>query len=804
MPRLTYISLFSGAGVGCYGFKRQGFECVATNELLPGRLDVQRANRKCTYESGYVLGDISTPQVKQALMKEVDRWRREQDLEQVDVVFATPPCQGMSTVNYKKSEDEQVRNSLVVQAINLIREIHPKVFVFENVKAFMKTVCTDLSGRDMTIGQSIEENLAADYHIFHKIINFKDYGVPSSRPRTIVIGTRKDIRNISPLNLFPPRRAEITLREAIGRLAPLPFAGRDAADPLHFARPFPEYMLPWIDNLAEGESAFSNSEDRKPYKIDKDGRRVTLKGAYMGNKYRRLRWDRPCACITTRNDQLASQDTIHPSDNRVLSIRELMRLMSIPDSFRWTDSDEDLTPESLPQYLKDHELNIRRCIGEAVPTRIIESIAANIKTLLEFDSFVTDYFNGRSPEADRDNFYINTFIREQALDSAAARKNGVFYTPQSVVFNAVKHVAPPVGGTVRILEPAVGLGAFLPQVCSLFSGCESIEIDAVEKDPDTARQLADSLAALELGCNVHVNIIVSDFLEFTPAHRYDYIFTNPPYAKADKPYAHIRQDRYRTKNLFALFMVKARDMADDVICVIPKNFLMADEFEPVRDLYRDLPLVSVCDFGVKFFKKVFIEIITVHFSKGYEGAVTVEDFVFGGVMRHPRGYIYHDRVWLIYRNSFFDRFISTLTLDCFTSFRDRQITNSKIKAQGRVRILKSKNIADDGSIVDIPGYDRYCDDVSPFAVSAYMDSKALIMPNFTYNTRAAILPDGMLPNGSIAILTPRPGIHVSDLSFYATSAFREYYAIVKSRSRFTLNIDNCSLYYIGIPDDTLQ
>ena len=562
MPRLTYISLFSGAGVGCYGFKRQGFECVATNELLPGRLDVQRANRKCKYDSGYLLGDISTPQVKDALMKEVDRWRREENLEQVDVVFATPPCQGMSTVNYKKSEDEQVRNSLVVQAINLIREIQPKVFVFENVKAFMKTVCTDLSGRDMAIGQSIEENLAADYHIFHKIINFKDYGVPSSRPRTIVIGTRKDIRNISPLNLFPPRRAEITLRDAIGHLAPLPFAGRDAADPLHFARPFPEYMLPWIENLAEGESAFSNSEDRKPYKIDKDGRRVTLKGAYMGNKYRRLRWDRPCACITTRNDQLASQDTIHPADNRVLSIRELMRLMSIPDSFRWTDSDEDLTPESLPQYLKDHELNIRRCIGEAVPTRIIESIAANIKTLLEFDSFVTDYFNGRSPEADRDNFYIDTFIREQALDSAAARKNGVFYTPQSVVFNAVKHVVPPAGGIVRILEPAVGLGAFLPQVCSLFSGCESIEIDAVEKDPDTTRQLADSLAELELGCNVHVHIIVSDFLEFTPAHRYDYIFTNPPYAKADKPYAHIRQDRYRTRNLFALFMVKARDMAD--------------------------------------------------------------------------------------------------------------------------------------------------------------------------------------------------------------------------------------------------
>lgn len=31
---LTYISLFSSAGVGCYGFKQEGFECVATNEII--------------------------------------------------------------------------------------------------------------------------------------------------------------------------------------------------------------------------------------------------------------------------------------------------------------------------------------------------------------------------------------------------------------------------------------------------------------------------------------------------------------------------------------------------------------------------------------------------------------------------------------------------------------------------------------------------------------------------------------------------------------------------------------------------
>lgn len=39
----------------------------------------------------------------------------------------------------------------------------------------------------------------------------------------------------------------------------------------------------------------------------------------------------------TRNDQLASQNTIHPNDDRVFSIRELMKMMTVPESFKWID-----------------------------------------------------------------------------------------------------------------------------------------------------------------------------------------------------------------------------------------------------------------------------------------------------------------------------------------------------------------------------------------------------------------------------------------------------------------------------------
>lgn len=379
----TYITLFSSAGVGCYGFKLNGFECIATNELLDVRLSVQKANHKCKYESGYIGGDITTEETHKKLFDEIDMWKEKEGLSQVDVVFATPPCQGMSTANLKKADDEQIRNSLIVQAIKLISQIHPKIFIFENVRAFMKTICTDTDGTDKPIGESIFSNLADRYNIYYRIINFKDYGVPSSRPRTIVIGTSKDYANLSPLSLFPSRHKEIKLREAIGDLAPLDYCQKDATDYLHFARHFPEEQLDWIKHIKEGQSAFDQPIEYQPGHYDENGNKVVNKGAYMGNKYRRLTWDKVCSCIHTRNDVLSSQDTIHPTDNRVLSIRELMRVMTIPTTFHWTNYDDSVTIDNADEYLKANELNIRRCIGEAVPTQIMKSVSSKIKLALE-------------------------------------------------------------------------------------------------------------------------------------------------------------------------------------------------------------------------------------------------------------------------------------------------------------------------------------------------------------------------------------------------------------------------------------
>ena len=794
----TYISLFSSAGVGCYGFKENNFACIATSELLKSRLDIQRYNHKCKYESGYICGDITKEEIKNQIFNEIKLWQEKENLEDVDVIIATPPCQGMSSANYKKN-NEQRRNSLVVEAIEIIKEIKPKVFVFENVRAFMKTICTDTDNFDKTIGEAIKENLSSLYNIEYKVINFKDYGVPSSRPRTLVIGTRKDQDYMSPLNLFPLKEAQITLQEAIGDLIslanPNDFAPNDI---YHSFREYDSYMREWIHDLKEGESAFDNPIDKKPYKLV-NGEKILQKSGHLGNKYRRLYWNKPCACVATRNDQLAAMDTIHPQDDRVLSIRELMRVMSIPDSFKWTN--EDVTTikdkEKRLSFLKKNELNIRRCIGEAVPTKIMFKIAKNINEMLDF----ADYINNNTKR--KSNIYIKSYINENKNTTTEARKSGSFYTPQSVVYDCLKGIDNYNKKELHILEPSVGGGNFIIPIMNKFDQTEVLYLDIVDVNKEVLDDTLRELEKYNFDKNkIIINTYNTDFIDFNFEKNYDYIIGNPPFFKLTTLDRKKYKDKieYECNNIFGLFLEKMYRKSNNIIMVLPKIFIMTPEFDSLRKKYEYYNINTIIDYGVNAFKNVFIEILVIHFTTEKKDTIYIENVRDKEKRTVPQKYIYHDKMWLIYRNEFFDNYIKKFKLDVFEFFRDRQITNKYLKEKGKYWVLRSKNILDDGTIIHIKGYDKYIDDIDQFTVSKYINSKTILMPNFTYNTRATLMPPDVLVNGSIAILIPKNkklSIDKIDLSIYATDEFREYYAIVKNKSKFTINIDKNSIYYIG-------
>ncbi|NHA71411.1 DNA cytosine methyltransferase [Helicobacter pylori] len=259
---LTYISLFSGAGVGCYGFLEEGFECIATNETLEKRLNIQRINNKCKFDEGYICGDIKELEIKEKILKRIEFYSKNFGNDRVDLVVATPPCQGMSVANHKKKNDEIKRNSLVIESVDLIKQIKPRFFILENVPSFYKTGCIDKNDNLLEIGTMIEQNLSGDYRLYDEVINFKNFGANSSRTRTLVIGVCKEFKDfVSALEFFPDFKEEKTLKEVIGSLKPLTWGEYDSADFYHSFRTYPKHMQEWIKDLKEGQSAFENVQD---------------------------------------------------------------------------------------------------------------------------------------------------------------------------------------------------------------------------------------------------------------------------------------------------------------------------------------------------------------------------------------------------------------------------------------------------------------------------------------------------------------------------------------------------------------
>ncbi|HEM5243371.1 TPA: DNA cytosine methyltransferase, partial [Streptococcus suis] len=355
---MNYISLFSSAGVGCYGFKMEKFDGIATSELIERRLNVQKANNKLKYQDGYILGDITEDDVKNRLYNSITLFKEREGVSEVDVVVFTAPCQGMSVANHKKNDGTVEKNSLVVEALEIVKNIKPRFFVAENVRAFMNTKCID-HDVEKKISQAFEDWLSEEYTYESRILNFKSYGANSSRTRTLVIGIRKDISDkIDIDSLYPNPEPEKTLREVIGDFPSLHDIGEIyESDIYHSFKKYRPDMRAWISDLREGESAFDNKEPlKRPHRVSKDGT-IIMNVNKNGDKYTRQKWDNVAPCVHTRNDIMASQNTVHPVDDRVFSIRELMAMMNIPNTFKWTNEDEEYLNNL---SLKEKELFLKK------------------------------------------------------------------------------------------------------------------------------------------------------------------------------------------------------------------------------------------------------------------------------------------------------------------------------------------------------------------------------------------------------------------------------------------------------------
>jgi len=629
---------------------------------------------------------------------------------------------------------------------------------------------------------------------------------------------------VTPLELFPDRQEEQTLRQTIGHLPHLQNMGEIwEEDIYHTFRPYAPHMEEWIEHIVEGQSAFDNEDKNRIPHTEKDGE-IVFHQRKNGDKYTRQYWDKVPPCIHTRNDILASQNTVHPTDNRVFSIREIMLMMSVPHSFQWSalpyEQLNALSLEDKQQYLKKEDVNIRQSLGEAVPTIIFQQIAHKIKEKLADVELTEQEINDIILKNDlTDSKKLLQYIKKHRklgfvrlakiaeYANSARTETAAYYTRQDICYSLVKSLPDyPDNKILHILEPSVGVGNFLPSLFLKYANVAELHIDVIDINAGSIDLLKHILKSIPQPENVRLNFITKDTLLQKFSKHYDIVVGNPPYMKvSDKNL--LKQYKQsvvntETNNIFSFFIEKALQIGDVVSLVVPKSLINAPEFGGTREIMNQLPITNIVDFGEKGFKGVKIETIAFTINQRVKRDKTkVESYITNDIKIHSQDYITDKTYpyWLIYRNDDFDNVARKMLFGVFRAFRDRTLTKANTSQKGKIRVLKSRNIGNN-EIVDIVDYDTYIDDISNLEVGKYLNrTECVLVPNLTYYPRACFMPRNAITDGSVAILTVSSEHQVTetDLAYYATDEFCQFYSIARNRGTRSLNIDNNSVFFFG-------
>ena len=392
---LTAVSLFSGAGLSDLGYEMAGFRFVVQVEVDEKRAAIGAANfPNSTWLTRDVCGGAD----------EIATAYQRATSQQLDLLVATPPCQGMSSSNPSRgkrrsprAQELEAKNRLMLEVIPVAQRLKPRVIVAENVRPVL-TLKVRYAGADGTVIDHIRNHLT-DYEVFPEVVNVADYGIPQVRKRALVVAIHKDEPCLAstPANkgapLPSPTHSErptngalpwVSIRQwlQLMRYDHLDAKSEEAARGEHWLHFVPSYGIDRYMQVSQippnsGRSAFENDVcpscgrqqvpielilcpscgkvmRNRPY-VERNGQPALING--FNSSYRRMRPERPAYTITTNSSHIGSDFKVHPWENRVLSILECADLQTLPRFYDWTHAKEKRT-----LYL------IRNLIGEAFPT----------------------------------------------------------------------------------------------------------------------------------------------------------------------------------------------------------------------------------------------------------------------------------------------------------------------------------------------------------------------------------------------------------------------------------------------------
>lgn len=360
---LKAISLFSSAGIGELLLNKIGIDIIAANELLPKRAECYKHFNP---NSEMINGDITNPEIKEKIKSYIS--------EDVKLLLATPPCQGLSSLGKNKIQtdfEDDERNYLIFDIIDIIDYGNFDYILIENVPRFLK-MYFPYNGEYLHLEEILNQKYSQEYVIEAQELNAKDFGIAQTRPRAIIKMYKKGLKWDS-----PKKEKEITLKDAIGHLPTLE-SGEDSGIPWHYAKVENDRAVLALKHTPTGHSALKNEVY---YPKKENGDRIVG----FHNTFKRMVWDQPAHARTTYCGSMSSHNNVHPgrlnqdgtySDARVLTLLETFIVSSIPQDINF------------PSWVSDNF--IRTVIGESIPPLMLMKILSEIVLDKEGDKNTND------------------------------------------------------------------------------------------------------------------------------------------------------------------------------------------------------------------------------------------------------------------------------------------------------------------------------------------------------------------------------------------------------------------------------
>ena len=316
--KIIGVDLFSGAGGLSLGAKLAGIDVSMAIEKDYYAAETYKKNHPDTVIKNVDISTIETIDI---------------DKNTTTLLFGGTPCQGFSTSNQKTRTKENPSNWLFQEFIRLAKQWQPDWIVFENVRGiietekryFLKEICNSF------------ENIG--YTCNWKILNASDFGVPQTRSRFFLIGS-KNKKNIE----FPSAMqiTKTTVKQAFADLPELNNgANENELEYPNKARTNYAKSLRGELTSCTGHLVSKNSDvvvERYTY-IPQGGNWANIPENLMENYtdrsrchtgiYYRLKEDTPSVTIGNYRKAML----IHPWEDRGLSVREAARLQSFPDDY---------------------------------------------------------------------------------------------------------------------------------------------------------------------------------------------------------------------------------------------------------------------------------------------------------------------------------------------------------------------------------------------------------------------------------------------------------------------------------------